>query len=160
MTALGIYVVAGRDWSDALDMIAECTDVAELTTLLAMFENPGGPETDVELNALMVEPVRRRLVALKVPTPPMADPTGELTVHVGPPDCPTTLGDAWIGTTHATQPSSDADVERVARHLWRDVALNVWNYAPDIVTNMEPQPWFLHVIRAAIAAGLDPAKFL
>jgi hypothetical protein len=39
-TVLAIYAVMLRDWSDALDMLNECTDRAVLETLLGMLKRP------------------------------------------------------------------------------------------------------------------------
>ena len=62
--ALAIYVVMGRDVSDALDMISECEDRVVLDFLLKMLTTPGSAKTDSELNALMAGPVQRRLEKL------------------------------------------------------------------------------------------------
>lgn len=85
--ALGIYVVAARDWSDALEMIQECEDVEALSLLLKMLENPGGPDTDVELNKLFQEPVRRQLAKFQTFDRWLTDNAGRLQqVNVVGPD--------------------------------------------------------------------------
>lgn len=62
--ALAIYVIMARDWSDALEMIQECSDRKVLDTLLAMLKDDRRSDTNRELNALFVEPVERRIAAL------------------------------------------------------------------------------------------------
>lgn len=59
--ALAIYVVAGRDVSDALDMILECEDVDTIDFLHKMLTCKGTGRTDVELNELLAGPTKRRL---------------------------------------------------------------------------------------------------
>lgn len=63
--AVGIYVVMGRDPTDALEMINDCSDVRVLDTLHKMLTNNGSGQTDKELNALMAGPVARRLSRVK-----------------------------------------------------------------------------------------------
>lgn len=60
-TALGIYVVMARDWSDALTMIQECNDKTALEILLQMLTVEGSGCSDSELNRLFVEPVKRQI---------------------------------------------------------------------------------------------------
>ena len=62
--ALAIYVVAGRDVCDALDMINECGDSRILDTLLAMLTAKGSEKTDTVLNELLVGPVKRALAEM------------------------------------------------------------------------------------------------
>ena len=59
--ALAIYVVAGYDVMDAIDMINECGDSRILDTLLEMLTTTGNANTDVELNNLLIRPTRRQL---------------------------------------------------------------------------------------------------
>jgi hypothetical protein len=63
--AIAIYVAASRDFTDALDMIAECDDAKAMGLLVSMLETKGQPNTDEELNDLLVGPARRRLEALR-----------------------------------------------------------------------------------------------
>ncbi len=63
--AVGIYAVMGRDPTDALEMINECSDVRVLDTLHKMLTNEGSAKTDKELNAIMAGPVARRLAKVK-----------------------------------------------------------------------------------------------
>jgi len=59
--ALAIYVVAARDWSDALEMIMECRELGIVQTLYDMLTATGTPNTDVELNKLLAGPTKRQL---------------------------------------------------------------------------------------------------
>jgi hypothetical protein len=63
--ALAIYVVAARDWSDALEMILECNEIGILDFLHKMLTHKGTEKTDVELNELLAGPVKRRLDKLE-----------------------------------------------------------------------------------------------
>jgi len=74
--ALRIYAVMARDWSDALDMVTACQDRGALNVLLKMLTLPGSGATDGKLNALFVEPVRRRIEKLQTCVEPPADRTG------------------------------------------------------------------------------------
>lgn len=64
-TAMAIYVVMGRDTSDALGMIHECKNVEALELLLSMLTTKGSVCTDEALNTLMAGPTKRRLDYLK-----------------------------------------------------------------------------------------------
>ncbi len=64
-TAVAIYAAASRDVTDAIDMIAECADEKAMDLLVKMLETKGRPNTDEELNDLLVGPARRRLAALR-----------------------------------------------------------------------------------------------
>lgn len=64
-TALGIYVVMARDWSDALDMIQECEEKPALEMLLAMLTLEATEADDRKLNELFVEPVKRRIARIQ-----------------------------------------------------------------------------------------------
>lgn len=61
--ALGLYVVGSRDPSDFLDMIRDDddTDLETLVVLRQMLADPGGPQTDRELNAMLLPIVDREL---------------------------------------------------------------------------------------------------
>ncbi len=63
-TALGIYVVMARYWSDALDMIQECEDKDALEMLLAMLTLEAPKDDDRKLNELFIEPVKRRIARI------------------------------------------------------------------------------------------------
>lgn len=62
--ALAIYVVAARDFVDALDMIQECGDSRVLEWLVKILEHPGSEKTDKELNQLLLGPARRALAEM------------------------------------------------------------------------------------------------
>lgn len=62
--AVGLYALMVRDVGDALEAIEECADRPALEALLAMLTAPGRPKTDQGLNALFVDPVKRRLEKL------------------------------------------------------------------------------------------------
>jgi hypothetical protein len=66
-TAVGLYAVMARDTIDALEMIQECLDIEALQLLLDMLLATGTARTDTTLNALFVEPVKRRLASLGDP---------------------------------------------------------------------------------------------
>ena len=59
--ALSIYVVAGRDPIDAIEMLGDCNDWVAVDMLLQMLTGKGSTATDRELNAIFVGPVSRRL---------------------------------------------------------------------------------------------------
>lgn len=63
--AVGIYAVMARDPVDTIDMIAECTDRRCLEVLLEMLLQQGRESTDGGLNAMFVDPVRRRIGEVK-----------------------------------------------------------------------------------------------
>lgn len=62
-SALGLYAVASRDFTDFVDMLNESkTTVGALKVLHEMCATPGGPEgRDCELDALMVPFIERAL---------------------------------------------------------------------------------------------------
>lgn len=62
--ALAIYVIAARDWSDALEMILECADPYALKWLEQMLEHPGREGTDTDLNQLLLGPTKKRIEEL------------------------------------------------------------------------------------------------
>lgn len=62
--ALAIYVVASREFTDALDMIEECGDSRVLEWLVKLLEHPGSKRTDKELNQLLLGPVKRALAEM------------------------------------------------------------------------------------------------
>ena len=64
-TAVTIYGVAGRDPTDAIDMILECEDLRALETLLKMLTSAGSARTDHALNKILAGPCERRLTALR-----------------------------------------------------------------------------------------------
>jgi len=62
--AIALYAVASRDFCDFIDMMREPqTGMQCLRTLLEMcrLETPDNPNTDVELNRLMVGPIEREI---------------------------------------------------------------------------------------------------
>lgn len=63
--AVVIYAEMARDPVDAIDMIAECNDRRALEVLLEMLLQPCSESIDGGLNAMLVEPVRRRLGEVK-----------------------------------------------------------------------------------------------
>lgn len=58
--AVIIYAAMGRDPTDALEMIDECTNVRTMETLHKMLTNRGTDKTDTELNKIMLGPVMRK----------------------------------------------------------------------------------------------------
>lgn len=63
--AVGLYAVMGRDPTDALEMINECSDVRILDTLHKMLTTEGSAQTDKQLNRIMAGPVERRLARVR-----------------------------------------------------------------------------------------------
>lgn len=64
-TAISIYAVMARDVCDAIELIQECGDREALAMLLQMLElEREAADTDVKLNRLFVDPVKRRLSIL------------------------------------------------------------------------------------------------
>ncbi len=124
--ALAIYAVMARDVSDALDLILECSDRSALEILLAMLRHPGGAGTDRTLNALLVDPVERRVRQLEVDSPVLPVitatlPVPRLTATIYSPDPsspPMTLGDVVVDgyvPPPGTARASDSRRERVHR---------------------------------------------